>query len=155
LYGFRSVGFAAGPPATVATWAGTPQSTAASTNFQVALAAVVRDANTNGVSGVTVTFTAPGGSVAGASFGGSATATAVTNASGTAVAPTLTANGIGGTYSVTATVAGVSGAANFSLTNTGGTGGGGGGTAPQAPVGLKFFVSGSPASVGVNAGAGQ
>jgi hypothetical protein len=153
LTGFRLIGIAAGPPATIITWNGTPQSTAANTNFQVALVAVVRDANGNGVSGSTVTFTAPGGGAAGATFSGSATATATTNGSGAATAPTLTANGVGGTYSVTATVAGVAGSAIFSMTNTGGTGGTG---APQAPVGLRFFVvAGTPASVSPAGGTPQ
>ena len=119
LTSLRSIGIAAGAPATIATWNGTPQSTAANTIFQVALVAVVRDTSSNGVQGVTVTFTAPGGSVAGATFGGSSTATAISDFSGAAVAPTLTANGFGGSYSVTANVAGVAGSAVFSMTNTG------------------------------------
>ena len=50
LTGFRLIGIAAGPPATIITWNGTPQSTKANTNFAVALVAVVRDANSNGIS---------------------------------------------------------------------------------------------------------
>ena len=50
--------------------AGTPQSAAVNTVFGTALQATVRDAGNNPVSGVTVTFTAPG-SGASASFGGS------------------------------------------------------------------------------------
>ena len=138
LAGFRAIGIAAGPPATIITWNGTPQTAAAGANFPVTLVAVVRDANGNGVQGATVTFTAPGGSTAGATFSGSSTATAISNASGAASAPTLTANGFGGSYSVTATVAGVAGSAIFSLTNSGGTSGGG--SAPLAPVGLKFSL---------------
>jgi hypothetical protein len=145
LTGFRLIGIAAGPPATIITWNGTPQSTKANTNFAVALVAVVRDANSNGVQGATVVFTAPGGTSAGATFGGSATATAITNASGAAVAPTLTANGVSGSYSVVASVTGVATTAVFSMTNTAGTTGTG---APQAPAGLRFYVvGGAPASV--------
>jgi hypothetical protein len=114
------------------------------TNFQVALVAVVRDANTNGVQGVTVTFSAPA-SGAGATFGGSATATAITDNTGAAIAPVLTANGNGGSYAVTATVAGLSGSAMFNLSNTGGTGGSG---TPMAPVGLRFFVVPGPPDTG-------
>jgi hypothetical protein len=66
---------------------------------------------------VTVTFTAPG-SGASAQFGGSATATAVTNSSGVATAPALTANGTTGSYTVTATAPGVATPANYALTNT-------------------------------------
>src|SRR6202040_1192901 len=80
----------AGPPASVAATAGTPQSTAINTAFGIALQATVKDAGNNPLSGVTVTFTAPGSGAA-AAFGGSATATAVTNSSGLATAP-LTAN---------------------------------------------------------------
>ena len=42
----------------------------------------------------------------------------ITNASGVATAPALTANSQTGGYTVTATVAGVATPANFSLTNT-------------------------------------
>jgi len=66
---------------------------------------------------VTVTFTAPGSGASG-TFVGSATATAVTNASGIATAPAFTANAVAGGFTVTATVAGVATPANFSLTNT-------------------------------------
>ena len=104
-------------PATISTSAGTPQSTAVGTQFGTVLQALVKDNNGNPYSNATVTFTAPG-SGASAVFSGSATATAVTNSSGIASAPALTANSQTGTYTVTATVAGVSAAANFLLTNT-------------------------------------
>jgi hypothetical protein len=146
LSGFRLVA-SAGTPATIITWTGTPQSTAANTNFQVALVAVVRDANGNGVQGASVVFSAPGGSTAGATFGGSSTASVTSDANGAAVAPTLMANGVGGSYNVIATVAGVAGSAVFSMTNTGGTTTGTG--TPEAPVGLRFFsVNGPPAGGG-------
>jgi hypothetical protein len=147
-----SVGVAAGTPAMVATWNGTPQSTATGTMFQVALVAVVRDANTNGVQGVTVTFSAPAGSGPGATFGGSSTATAVTDSSGAAIAPTLTANAVSGSYTVVATVAGVSGSAMFNLSNTGNVSS----SSPQAPAGLRFFVvSGTPSVVSASGGTPQ
>ena len=87
------------------------------TGFVTALQATVKDSNNNPVSGVTVTFTAPS-TGASAAFGGSATAIVMTNASGIATAPTLTANGQTGSYTVTAGVTGVSPSAGFALTNT-------------------------------------
>ncbi len=64
-----------------------------------------------------VTFTAPSSGASG-TFGGSATATVATNAAGLATAPAFTANGQAGSYTVTATAAGVGTSAIFSLTNT-------------------------------------
>src|ERR1700687_2285616 len=98
-------GLAAGPPATITAFSGTPQSTAVSTVFQVRLVAYVRDASTNGVQGVPVTFTAPG-SGASATFGGVSTVIATTDATGVAVAPTLTANGVAGSFTLTESVCG-------------------------------------------------
>src|SRR5438132_11149728 len=94
----------AGAAANITATAGTPQSAIVSTAFATALQATVKDAGGNPVSGVTVTFTAPS-SGASATFGGPATV--VTNASGQATAPALTANGTGGSYTVTASVAGL------------------------------------------------
>ena len=87
-------------PASIIATAGTPQSATVNTAFATALQATVKDASSNPVSGVTVTFTAPA-SGASAAFSGSATATATTNASGIASAPALTANGQTGSYTVT------------------------------------------------------
>ncbi|MBV9768587.1 MAG: hypothetical protein JOZ32_03360, partial [Bryobacterales bacterium] len=114
-----------GLPASITATAGTPQSTAVNTVFGTPVQAVVKDANNNALSGVTVTFTAPA-TGASAAFSGSATTTAVTNASGIATAPTLTANGQAGSYTVTASVSGVTTPASFSLTNTAATTGGSG-----------------------------
>jgi len=91
------------------------------------------------MSGVSVTFTAPS-SGAIASFGGAASATAVTGANGVATSPVPTANGQAGSYLVTASAAGV-GSATFSLTNTGSITGSGGllsgsGTSSAAAVNL-------------------
>lgn len=101
---------------TVAATAGTPQSAAVNAVFGTALQATVTSGG-NPVNGVTVTFTAPG-SGSGGTFGGSSTATATTNASGVATAPALTANSQAGSYSVTASVAGVPASVSFGLTNT-------------------------------------
>ena len=103
-------------PASIAATAGSGQSTIVSTAFATALQATVRDSLSHPLSGVTVTFTAPG-SRASATFGGHRVATAVTNENGVATTPTLVANGIAGTYTVTASVAGVTTRAYFTLTN--------------------------------------
>src|SRR5205814_529120 len=73
-----------------------------------------RDASSNPVPGVSVTFAAPGSGASGA-FSSSSTVT--TNSSGIATAPAFTANTTAGSYTVTATTAGVGSPASFSLTN--------------------------------------
>jgi hypothetical protein len=106
----------AGPAASITPTAGTPQSVAINTAFATQLQATVKDSFSNAVSGVTVTFGAPGSGASGTFAGGVNTAT--TNAQGVAIAPVFTANSIaGGPYTVTATVGGVAAPANFSLTN--------------------------------------
>jgi hypothetical protein len=143
--------FAGGPPATIAPWTGTPQNTTAGTNFQVTLVAVVRDSSTSGVPGVTVTFTAPSSGPS-ATFGGSLTASVVTDNNGAAIAPTLTANLQGGSYTVTASVPGVSAVASFTLTNTGGGSG-----PPGAPSNLRIVAGAAsgPPSVSATGGTPQ
>ena len=111
-------------PASVQATGGTPQSATIGTAFGAGLQAKVTDASNNPLSGVTVTFTAPG-SGASATFAGSATASAVTNGSGIAVSPALTANSQAGSYVVSASVAGVASPASFNLTNTSVVGSGG------------------------------
>lgn len=107
----------AGAPTTISATSGTPQSVAINTAFAAPLVATVLDSSSNPVSGVMVTFTAPTTGASGTFAGGSNLVTATTNSTGAAISPVLTANGTTGTYIVTATVAGVSGPANFSLTN--------------------------------------
>jgi uncharacterized protein YbbK (DUF523 family) len=108
----------AGAPASVAATAGTPQSAVISTAFATQLQATVKDASSNPVNGITVTFAAPASGPSGTFAGGVNTAT--TNASGVATAAVFTANSTaGGPYNVTASVSGVSTPANFSLTNLG------------------------------------
>lgn len=104
----------AGAPATVATSGGSPQSTTINTAFASPLAVLVTDASSNPVSGVTVSFSAPG---SGARATLSA-ATAVTGSDGKAQI-TATANGTSGSYAVTASVSGVATPATFALTNIG------------------------------------
>jgi hypothetical protein len=95
--------------------AGTPQNGTVNLAFATALQATVKDAGNNPVSGVTVTFAAPGSGPSGTFAGGGNTA--MTNSSGVATAPTFTANSATGSYIVTASVAGVTTSANFNLTN--------------------------------------
>ena len=64
---------------------------------------------------------------------GSPAATSTTDLSGEADAPTFTANGAAGTYTVTATVPGIPGSAAFSLANRAG--------APAAPIGNGAAVT--------------
>ena len=99
---------------------GTPQSTTVATAYVNPLVALVTDAYGNPVPGVIVTFTADQAQVAGGSFlGGSFTATVTSNAAGLASAPTLTADTIAGSYTVTATAVG-SLSAVFVLSNMAG-----------------------------------
>ena len=111
-------------PVTISASAGTPQSAAGNSVFPTLFTAIVRDANTNPVSGVMVTFSAPltgaGGSFQNISNCNSPciTASAITNALGIATAPSFLANATAGSYNVTATSPVASGSAAFSLTNT-------------------------------------
>jgi len=110
-----------GPPASIAVSAGNAQTATVQTAFATALQAVVMDAFGNPVPSATVTFTAPLSGASGTFSGGSTNVMAATNASGIATAPVFTANSIGGSYAVTATVTGARTAAVFTLTNTGGS----------------------------------
>ncbi|MBB5190641.1 hypothetical protein HNQ50_001363 [Silvimonas terrae] len=100
----------------VSSTAGTPQSTTINTAYPDALQVLVKNSSNAPVSGVSVTFTAPASGASG-SFGGSISATATTNASGVAIAPQFTANGVAGTFTVTASTTGNGTAGSFSLTN--------------------------------------
>ena len=102
-------------PASLTATGGTPQSAQVNAPFGLPLSVTARDAAFNPVSGVLVSFTAPG-SGPGAAFAGGVN-TALTDASGVARSQTLTANGLPGTYQVTASAAGVSIPAVFTLTN--------------------------------------
>ena len=104
----------AGAPSSIQPTGGTPQTTTILTAFSTALQVTVADAHGNPVSGVTVSFTAPG---SGASAALSASS-AITDASGHA-SITAIANSSAGNYTVTAAAAGA-GSASFTLTNTAG-----------------------------------
>jgi hypothetical protein len=135
----------AGPPAAVViggSGSGT-QSTTVNTPFPTPLVVRVEDGQGNPVSGVAVTFTPP---ASGASATLSATG-ATTGADGEAQVQ-ATANTVAGHYLVSATVAGVTAAFDFDLTNTAGTphdvvpiggdGSIGGGTQQSTPVNTTF-----------------
>jgi hypothetical protein len=105
-------------PATVTATAGTPQSTPVSTAFAAPLSAEVRDAASQLLSGVTVTFGLPASGSSGTFPGSAISATAVTTSVlGQADSPVVTANGLAGTYAASAT-AGAASAASYALTNT-------------------------------------
>ncbi|HEY1758522.1 MAG TPA: Ig-like domain-containing protein [Bryobacteraceae bacterium] len=101
----------------LAVLAGTPQSSAINTTFATPLQAVVKDFGGNPVSGIVVTFTAPGSGASGLFSNTTATIAVATNSSGVASA-SFTANGTtGGPYLVTAASPGLA-TVDFSLTNT-------------------------------------
>jgi uncharacterized repeat protein (TIGR01451 family) len=81
------------------------------------LQALVKDSGANGVPNVSVTFTGPSAG-AGASFAnGTNTDTTVTNSAGVATSLALSANATSGNYSISASAAGVTTPAYFTLTN--------------------------------------
>ena len=123
----------AGAAATIVASQGTPQGTGINTAFAVPLGASVLDAQSNPVSGVPVTFTAPISGATGTFVGGKSVVTTVTDSTGTAIAPTFTANGTLGSYTVTATSTAVSATATFALTNR------------QAGAAYVFYLSGQDA----------
>jgi hypothetical protein len=108
----------AGAAASITAVAGTPQSATVGTAYATALQARVADAFGNPIGGVSVTFTAPARPPGGGSFAGGWAVTVTTAANGQATAGTLTASSDAGPFTVTATVSGVSTAAQFDLTNT-------------------------------------
>ncbi len=120
-----------GAPATVSAIGGTPQSTVVNTSFGQPFKVVVRDGANNPVPGMTVTFAGPA-TGAKANFN----ATATTDANGVA-ATSASANTIAGSYAVTASVAGGTSPATFSLTNL-----------PGPPVSVVAVSDAQSATVG-------
>ena len=131
----------AGPAASISATGGASQSGPINAAFATPLQATVKDSFNNPVSGVTVTFTAPGSGASGTFAGGVNTAT--TSSTGVATSPTFTANGTLGSYTVTATASGVGTSASFNLTNI---------TAPPASITATGGTSQS-AMIGVAFGA--
>jgi len=112
---------AATSPNAITLVAGTPQTSllnsAYATALQVALTNTDGCAVDSGAAGVVVTFTAPGGGASGVfSASGTNTVTVGADSSGVVSAPTFTANGIAGSYTVTASSR--YGSVIFLLTNT-------------------------------------
>ena len=105
-----------GPPASVSAVSGTSQKATIKTAFVDPLVAIVKDSGGNPLSGVTVTFKAPG-SAASATFSAGLSVTVSTDANGVATSPALTASGTVGSYIVTAGVSGVPGLGSFALSN--------------------------------------
>ena len=93
---------------------GSGQRTTVLTSFSGALTARVTDAAGKPVSGITVVFELPG-SAANGTFAGSTIV--VTDTSGVATAPVLTANTIAGVFTINAYVAGVATPASFIFRN--------------------------------------
>jgi len=105
------------PPVGLTPTAGTPQSTQVTKTFPVNLQVRVTDATGAPVAGIPVTFTAPQASPTGFFAGNSHSATATTDASGMATAPTLRADRSVGVFTVRATIPGAPHAAKFHMTN--------------------------------------
>jgi hypothetical protein len=113
----------AGAANAISVSSGSPQFAVFSTAFTLPLVALVVDADSNPVEGVSVVFLAPAAGASGTFVNGTATETDTTDVNGLATSSTFTANATtGGPYMVSATAAGVAVPAEFSLTNaTGGT----------------------------------
>ena len=109
-----------GAPASIVAIDGTPQRTPPFTTFGIPLRVVVLDEVGTPVENIPVSFSAPSSGVSGTFFDtGTATTAAITDRDGIAAAAAFIANGLEGSYSVTATVAGVAAPASFQLTHFG------------------------------------
>jgi|HubBroStandDraft_1064217.scaffolds.fasta_scaffold02602_6 hypothetical protein len=116
-----SLSNATGAAAAIAATSGGGQSANVSTAFTNPLVATVTDSDSNPVSGVSVTFTAPSSGASGL-FADNGTPAAIdtetTGANGQATSTVFTANATHGVYSVSANFSGNTGAAaTYSLTN--------------------------------------
>jgi subtilisin-like proprotein convertase family protein len=107
-----------GLPAVISATGGTGQSAELNQPFTSHLTALVTDSGNNPLSGIVVTFTAPASGAGAVFFNSRNPITATTNSSGIADSGPVYANGVAGSYSVAATVAGVGIPASYSLTNT-------------------------------------
>lgn len=106
--------FSAGPPVNLQSVTGSDQATTVNTSFGSPLSFQVVDAYGEAVQGLTVKFDAPA-SGASAIFANSGVAQ--TQASGTVMAPSTTANTIAGGYLVNASIAGTALGTTFTLEN--------------------------------------
>jgi hypothetical protein len=109
----------AGAPAAIRVYGGGSQHTSVGRSFPAALEIQVLDRFKNPVANQSVRFTIVKASTgAGGTFpGGAIIVIETTNAEGVAAAPTLTANSSAGTFTATASVAGLRTPPTFSLTN--------------------------------------
>jgi streptogramin lyase len=131
----------AGSAASITMTSGSGQTAAINTAFGSPLVATVQDVGGNPVAGITVTFTAPPSGASATFTGGATTFNVLTNASGVAALPAVTANATAGSYSVTASVPGVATPAAFALTNSVGTAGAitaTAGSGQSAPIDTSF-----------------
>ncbi|HZQ61861.1 MAG TPA: FG-GAP-like repeat-containing protein, partial [Casimicrobiaceae bacterium] len=110
---------AAGVPASLSVNAGDGRSATINTAYTTPLSVLVRDGLGQPVSNVAVTFTAPSTGASGTFSGGVRTMSANTGSNGIATAPTFTANGSVGAFSVSAAADTLS--TSFALTNTAST----------------------------------
>ena len=110
-------------PGTISAVAGSNQSAAVGAAFNTPLAVQVKGSHGNPISGAPVTFSVPASGAsgtfapAGCLNGGGSSCVVMTNASGYAAASVLSANMAAGSWSATASTAGVAGPATFSLSN--------------------------------------
>jgi hypothetical protein len=108
------------PPNAIALIAGTPQSATLQSAFATGLQVALTNSNgcaVTGAAGTPVTFAAPSSGASGSfSASGTNTVTVGADSSGAVSAPTFTANGIAGSYTVTASSQ--YGSVTFALTNT-------------------------------------
>jgi hypothetical protein len=116
LHATQTVTVSPAAAAAVAASAGSGQTAIEGAAFATALSARVSDAFGNTVSGTTVVFTAPSSGAGGIFAGGVVSASEATGSNGIATAPSFTANGTAGAYSVSAAVQGLP-EVTFALTN--------------------------------------
>jgi subtilisin-like proprotein convertase family protein len=97
--------------------AGTNQTAFLNNTFATPLQIQIVDGNSAPVVGTSVTFTTPATGASAAFAGTGRVATAITDATGTATAPTLTANNTTGAYEVLVSLAGILTPVRFNLAN--------------------------------------
>jgi len=118
IIGAEAATVTANNAASIVVLSGNTQTTQLGGTFPTALGVQVVDAYGNGVTGSPVVFTAPSSGASGTFANNTVTTTATTDINGDALATTLTANGVPGSYAVNAATAGIA-PVNFNLTNSG------------------------------------
>jgi hypothetical protein len=128
---------------------GSPQSAQVGTTYGSPLVARVTDVNGNPVQGAMVTFSigsggaGGNGGASGSFVGGGGNATVTTDSAGDATSPEVQANGVAGTFTVTAGTQGVTEVAQFTLTNDAAAPSSvspGAGVTQRTPVGSTFPI---------------